>query len=264
MNLPSLPLQQALQDFMTEVPVEVASSLCDRLAALAPTSLAELKPIHLGSLPYPQAADTFCTLVRECAKSGLVASTEHLANWLTLLAATAELQSAGESAELVWTGPLPAGSVLRRTDQALQEVISASRQRLLIVSFAIFKVAHISKALKDALARGVEIAIILEDQKPTAPVSAMMKEFAGLQGIRFLVWPEGKRPLATTGQHGAMHAKCAVADENILFISSANLTEYALTINMEMGLLVRNGYMPKTVSQHFEALVSDGTLISLS
>jgi phosphatidylserine/phosphatidylglycerophosphate/cardiolipin synthase-like enzyme len=153
--------------------------------------------------------------------------------------------------------------VLRRTDQALQEVISIAKYRLLVVSFAIFKVAHISKALKDAVARGVEVTVVLEDQKPTAPVSGMIKEFDGVDGIRFLVWPEAKRPLVTGGQHGMMHAKCAVADEDILFVSSANLTEFALTINMEMGILIRDGYMPGMVVRHFEALVQEGTLVGL-
>jgi len=263
MNLPSLPLQRALQDFMTEVPAEVASSLCDRLKTVALANLSDLKPIHLGPVPYPQAADIFCAVVRECVASGLVSNAGHLAGWLTSLAATTERQSAGESVELVWTGPLPDGSVLRRTDQALQEVICASVQRLLVVSFAIFKVAHISKALKEAVARRVEVTIVLEDQKHTAPASAMIKEFEGLKGVRFLVWPEAKRPLAATGQHGAMHVKCAVADEDILFISSANLTEFALTINMEMGLLIRHGEMSRMVARHFEALLQDGILVPL-
>jgi phosphatidylserine/phosphatidylglycerophosphate/cardiolipin synthase-like enzyme len=60
-----------------------------------------------------------------------------------------------------------------------------------------------------------------------------------------------------------MHAKCAVADEDILFVSSANLTEFALTINMEMGILIRDGYMPGMVVRHFEALVQEGTLVGL-
>lgn len=261
MSLSSLPLQRALQEFMVEVPPEVVSSLCDRLKSVSPPKLGNLKPIHLGPVPYPQAAEIFCTVVRECVASGLVSNADHLTGWLTSLAATAERQAASESIELVWTGPLPEGSVLRRTDQALQEVISAARHRLLVVSFAIFKVAHISKALKDAVARGVEVTVILEDQKPTAPVSAMIKEFDGVNGIRFLVWPEAKRPLAPTGQHGAMHVKCAVADEDFLFISSANLTEFALTINMEMGLLVRHGYMPGMVVRHFETLAAEGFLV---
>jgi len=105
--------------------------------------------------------------------------------------------------------------------------------------------------------------VVLEDQKPTAPVSGMIKEFEGVDGIRFLVWPEAKRPIALGGQHGMMHAKCAVADEDLLFVSSANLTEFALTINLEMGILIRHGYMPGMVVRHFEALAQERTLPAL-
>lgn len=263
MNPPSLQLQQALQAYMAEIPFEVASSLCDKLKDANLESLVNIKSVHLGPVPYPQAADIFCTVVRECAKSGLVSSTGHLANWLTSLAAAAERPSVLEFSELVWTGPLPEGSVLRKTDQALQEVICIAQQQLLIVSFAVFKVEHIAKALNQALARGVEVTIVLEDQKPKVPASAMMKEFENTKGTRFLVWPENKRTLSATGQHGAMHVKCAVADENTLFISSANLTEFALTINMEMGLLIRHGEIPRMVARHFTSLADEGILLPL-
>jgi phosphatidylserine/phosphatidylglycerophosphate/cardiolipin synthase-like enzyme len=246
---------------MAEVPEEVASSLCDRLKAVAPSVLADLRPIHLGPVPYPQAAEIFCVAARECVRSGLASQPGHLASWLASLAATAERQRSSESLELVWTGPVPEGAMLRRTDQALQEVICAARRRLLIVSFAVFRVTHIAKALKDAVARGVDVTVVLEDQKQTVPASAMMKEFEGNEGIRFLVWPESKRVPGPSGQRGAMHVKCALADEDVLFLSSANLTEFALTINMEMGLMVTGGEIPGVVARHFGALCSEGVLV---
>jgi phosphatidylserine/phosphatidylglycerophosphate/cardiolipin synthase-like enzyme len=46
-----------------------------------------------------------------------------------------------------------------------------------------------------------------------------------------------------------------------MFLSSANLTEYAFTINMELGLLVTGGTLPERVQRHFERLVTAGTLL---
>src|ERR1035437_3231415 len=46
---------------------------------------------------------------------------------------------AESSTELVWTGPNPEALPLRRTDQALLEVINAARQTLTIVTFAAYK-----------------------------------------------------------------------------------------------------------------------------
>jgi len=54
--------------------------------------------------------------------------------------------------------------------------------------------------------------------------------------------------------------KCAVADGEWLFLSSANLTQQAFTINMELGILVRGGTMPMRVEQQFEELIHSGQL----
>ena len=40
-------------------------------------------------------------------------------------------------------------------------------------------------------------------------------------------------------------------------LSSANLTGYAMTLNMEMGLLVRGGPLPVQVESHLEQLKKD-------
>ena len=51
-----------------------------------------------------------------------------------------------------------------------------------------------------------------------------------------------------------------MADGRWLFLSSANLTEYAFTINMELGLLVTGGKLPQQVEEHFDRLMATGTL----
>jgi phosphatidylserine/phosphatidylglycerophosphate/cardiolipin synthase-like enzyme len=73
-------------------------------------------------------------------------------------------------------------------------------------------------------------------------------------------WPKEKRGQDDKGKLGILHVKCAVADGRWLFLSSANLTEYAFTINMEMGVLVTGGKMPAQVQEHFDKLVAAGAL----
>jgi phosphatidylserine/phosphatidylglycerophosphate/cardiolipin synthase-like enzyme len=46
-----------------------------------------------------------------------------------------------------------------------------------------------------------------------------------------------------------------------MFLSSANFTECAFTINMELGLLVTGGTLPGQVERHFERLVDTGALL---
>jgi hypothetical protein len=50
------------------------------------------------------------------------------------------------------------------------------------------------------------------------------------------------------------------ARSRLLFVSSANLTEYAFTLNMELGLLLTGGESPKQVERHFERLIAAGQL----
>ena len=48
---------------------------------------------------------------------------------------------------------------------------------------------------------------------------------------------------------------------NSALISSANLTEYALNLNMELGLLVRGGDLPGRVVGHLRRLMREGVLV---
>jgi phosphatidylserine/phosphatidylglycerophosphate/cardiolipin synthase-like enzyme len=74
------------------------------------------------------------------------------------------------------------------------------------------------------------------------------------------VWPAHKRERDLTGTLGALHAKCAVADRKLLFISSANLTGHALTINMELGVMINGGRLPSDVTTQYMRLIENGIL----
>lgn len=52
----------------------------------------------------------------------------------------------------------------------------------------------------------------------------------------------------------------AIADAHLLFVSSANLTDYALNLNMELGVLIAGGSQPQTVVAQFDALIAQGIL----
>ena len=64
-------------------------------------------------------------------------------------------------------------------------------------------------------------------------------------------------------RHASLHAKAAIADDKLAFVTSANLTGYALERNMELGLLVRGGYVPALLAKHFEDLKGRGELVPI-
>ena len=168
------------------------------------------------------------------------------------------------SIELVWTGPDSFSIPLRRTDQVLLQLIREAQQELTIVSFAVYKIPAIAQALSSALNRGVALRIIAE-----TPASSEGKIPFGvrtalgakiIQQAQVLVWPLAKRPMDENGKYGSLHAKCAIADRKHLLISSANLTEYALSLNMEIGLLVHNDELANRVAEHIDALIQQEIL----
>ena len=57
-----------------------------------------------------------------------------------------------------------------------------------------------------------------------------------------------------------MHAKAAVADSRVAFLTSANLTEAALERNMELGVLIKGGILPASIDRLIDALLESSEL----
>jgi phosphatidylserine/phosphatidylglycerophosphate/cardiolipin synthase-like enzyme len=66
------------------------------------------------------------------------------------------------SVELVWTGPDTEDTPFRRTEQAILQVLDAAKNRITLVSFAVYKIPNVGKALVRAAKRGVRLTVIVE------------------------------------------------------------------------------------------------------
>ena len=62
------------------------------------------------------------------------------------------------------------------------------------------------------------------------------------------------------GPGAVLHAKAVVHDNELVFVTSANLTPKALVRNIETGLLVRDRALAQTLASHFQLLI-DTTLV---
>ena len=169
-----------------------------------------------------------------------------------------------QSVELAWTGPDAGVVPFRRTEQAILHVLDSARTRITLVSFAVYKIPNVAKALVRAAGRGVRLIVIvetpdrIEGQGEYSTIRALGREIADCSTVYY--WPQERRPLGDNGKAGILHVKCAVADGEWMFLSSANLTRQAFTINMELGMLVRGGSIPGRVERQFDQLVQDGHL----
>lgn len=179
---------------------------------------------------------------------------EELAAMLLAAVHTATKVKSEQSLDLVWTGPTTPYASTRRTEQALLQVIGAAECSLFITSFVAYEVSSIVGALNAAASRGVVISMLLEssqDHGGSIDVDAIGKMKKLVPAARLHAWREKDSCFAG----GRVHAKVAVADGRTCFLTSANLTGFAMERNMEMGVLVRGGHLPEEIHRHLDALV---------
>jgi phosphatidylserine/phosphatidylglycerophosphate/cardiolipin synthase-like enzyme len=170
-----------------------------------------------------------------------------------------------EEVHLIWTGPDVGNLPFRRTEQALLELVESAKKSLLIVAFAAYKIPELVVAINSAASGGVDVLCVFESQDVSGGKVSFspVKQLGLAPSVRNFVWPMAKRPKDRLGHYGSLHAKCVVVDSSLLFLSSANLTEFAFNLNMELGVIVKGGTLPSSVEHHFQALISSGYLESI-
>lgn len=181
-------------------------------------------------------------------------SSDELASMLLAASHVYTKIASEQSTELVWTGPKTPFVSARRTEQALLQVINSAELSLFITSFVAYDVSTIVKALNAANDRGVVISILLElsqDHGGSITFDAIGKMKRQAPFARVYAWHE-KTDQFTDGR---VHAKVAVADSKMCFITSANLTGHAMEKNMEAGVLISGGRIAKLLNEHLLALV---------
>jgi phosphatidylserine/phosphatidylglycerophosphate/cardiolipin synthase-like enzyme len=143
----------------------------------------------------------------------------------------------------------------------LRQVLAEQARRL---------AAEVPPALVEMLADSVERStgpadpclLGAPDRAEGQGVQAALRSLGPVVGARSEVylWPRDRRQSDDAGNRGVLHVKTAVADARLLFLSSANLTEHAFTLNMELGLLLSGGPLPGQVEAQFDELIRQGVL----
>lgn len=92
-----------------------------------------------------------------------------------------------------------------------------------------------------------------------------MKDFSALLELldnqRFAVyyWPVEHRERNYAGWPGKLHAKLAIVDE-VVMVSSANLTDDAFNRNMEVGVMITSAEFRRAIKVPLASLIADKTL----
>lgn len=210
-----------------------------------------------GAVSTPVAAEVVDQLIDAWRSTSV--SAEELASMLLAAGHVFTKATNQQSTELVWTGPTTPFVSARRTEQTLLQVINAAEQTLFITSFVAYNVSTIVKALNAASDRGVVISMLLElsqDHGGSITFDAIGKMRTLVPTARLYAWRDKADPFSD----GRVHAKVAVADGKMCFITSANLTGHAMEQNMEVGVLLTGGQIPKLLLDHLQALVGTKTV----
>jgi len=242
---------------VSRLPFAQAMGLAERIAPLVgPTPAGRADAA--AAYPTPAFKGVVTELWRAWEANAEV-SGPALALALKAAAGAAERMRATQSMDIVWTGPSSAPVPVRMSSEVLLDLIERTRNDLILVSFAAYRADSVVDALRAAADRGVDIRLVLEttedgDGRLTRDAAEAFTPLTGI--VSFWTWPREKRPEAGA----SMHVKTAVADGHTALVTSANLTGAALDRNMELGLVVTGGSVPKRLRDHFRALMAEGVL----
>lgn len=156
----------------------------------------------------------------------------------------------------VWTGPGATGDQ-HLTAAVLHELVAAAAERVIIVSYAAFTLASLAKDLENAVQRGCAVDVVFESEEDSAGAyQGQGTPFSHVEGIARWRWPADHR-----GTGAALHAKILVIDGRRALVGSANLTNRALTANLEAGVLVADPQVAKAIEDHVRQLMAMGELV---
>jgi cardiolipin synthase len=251
----------AVEHLIRKAPGGWLASTCEALRGLPATANAEFVLQRLPATPNADLSFLMTAAVRLASRQ---MSWEALSWSLQTTYSTYHRWQAQQQIELLWAGPAPADQIpARRIDQALYDLIANAKREILLVTFAAGKIERLSGELWEAAQRGVTIRLILEfEQSSEGQLSYdALKAFppALIDAVEVYQWPIEKRERNQAGRPGKLHAKVAIVDD-IVLVSSANLTDDAFNRNLEVGVMVTNYEFLTSAKAHLESLISKATL----
>ncbi|MEU0960793.1 DISARM system phospholipase D-like protein DrmC [Micromonospora aurantiaca] len=226
----------------------------DRLAAGEPDQALR------HAVPVPGFADAAAAVLAAQHADGVPGM--EAAAYLRGLAAGHAQRSAEVRIESVWSGPSTHPVPVRSTAQVLVGLVEQARSELLLMTYSARPYPPLVDSLIAAVRRQVSVTVVVETlagaggaMQGPEPAAA----FAAVPGIHIWQWPTAQR----TTDRAKMHAKIAIADRRVLLVSSANLTQSGVNLNIEAGLLVHGGTAPRRAAEHIAELQSRGVLTRL-
>ena len=217
-----------------------------------PVSLGAIAAVA-GTMPEATFRDQVVPLLHSAQARQVDAPTLALA--LRSAHEAARLARNSQRVEIAWSGPGTTEIPVRLTREVLLDIIRSARTRLMVLGFAAHDVPEVVRELNAAGARGADVRLILEGSRPASDTGAGQLA----RTTTLWAWPEERRP-ALNGSPAALDARAVVADGEVALVTGAHLTGHGTAANMELGLLIRGGPIPRKLDGHLLTLMTIGVL----
>ncbi|MEV4865839.1 DISARM system phospholipase D-like protein DrmC [Streptomyces ossamyceticus] len=225
------------------------AALCDRLPADRITVLEEVlekvtgpEDLLLRRFIGAQSAAGLAHQLTEISRTWRSEAPGMTGAGLALALATVRSVPRAGPAQVVVTGPMGTSIPARMTSGVVEEVIRSADTSLLIASFAAHGARHVVTEIGRAVDRGVHVDLLLEESTQASAAFATL--------------PDDVHVWHRVGTSGVLHAKLIVADRHTALLGSANLTDRALSDNIEVGVVLRDPHLVEPLVDHFRWLLS--------
>jgi phosphatidylserine/phosphatidylglycerophosphate/cardiolipin synthase-like enzyme len=255
-------------DALLDLPAHLREQLAGALASgqLQGTPSATTLRFMLKST---DAAERVAVALSELGRMGIAG--EAAGAWIRTVS---KASTRTPQADVVWSGPDMPGLHARDTRRVYEELLGSASRSLWIATYAFFDGPKAFEVLARRMddASDLQVTLLLNVQRKRGDTTAadqLVRRFA--DRLWKVEWPGSKRPrvfydpraLEPDGPGGVLHAKAVVADDDAVFITSANLTEAALDRNIELGLLVRDRALAGSIVAHLRGLIDLGLVRAL-
>ena len=249
---------------MSDALLDLPSHLRDRLACALESGLLGPSPTLVSFravLGDREDAEDVAESLLELERLGI--SGPAAAAWLRTVGRVAERT---RKPDLVWSGPEVQGLHARDTRRVYEELLGSAERSIWASTYAFFdgpKAFEILARHMDTTP-ALRVTLLLNIQRKRGDSTAseqLVRRFA--DHFWKTDWPGSSRPsvfydprsLEQDGPGCVLHAKAVVADDEAVFITSANLTEAALDRNIELGVLIRDRAFALAVCGYFRSLI---------
>lgn len=228
----------------------------------ASENLGNITPAGISRIVNNDAARDQCwEFLRDVRAADPALSPAALAMGLECALAATLHDAQNQKIDVVWTGP-GTESALRRTAPVLLELIQSAQEEIIVISFAAFRISDALEAFEERARHGVKMHFILESKEDSegrlhTDAAVAFNALVGYHNVKFYIWPIEKRPPGAL-----LHAKAVIVDGHTALSTSANLTESAISANIELGFLIDGGDAPKRIHEHIKALIVAGEFAS--